>query len=230
MGNIVSSFFSGFFKVVSTLFGAPLDFLAGKSCSTLCGSTWDLICYIENFCVGNLLKMVVVLALFYIVLLFFYLLYKMGICDCIGRSLCKMTWALCTSYFNACEYGCMFLWIKLRNLRQTRQDHIRDMLEEYDSSEDNLSYERSSYPTSPISTELRRTLSHRLRERRQIHMRRSLRPRSHRIKVGIRRDLVCLNDNDPSKHFKTVHNIKVTRTSKFVQKGNGNRIYRKRRW
>lgn len=41
-------------------------FLSWLLFSSACGSTWDLICYIEKFCVANLLKMVVVLALFYI--------------------------------------------------------------------------------------------------------------------------------------------------------------------
>lgn len=41
-------------------------FLSWLLFSSACGSTWDLICYIENFCVANLLKMVAVFALFYI--------------------------------------------------------------------------------------------------------------------------------------------------------------------
>lgn len=32
MGNLISSFFSGFGKVIGDLFNSPLDFLAGKSC------------------------------------------------------------------------------------------------------------------------------------------------------------------------------------------------------
>ncbi|XXG60686.1 hypothetical protein AAC387_Pa04g2530 [Persea americana] len=197
--------------------------------SSACGSTWDLICYIEKFCVANLLKMVVVLALFYIVLMFFYLLYKAGICDCIGRSLCKMVWAFCSSCFYAWEYGCMFLWIKLKNLKRMRRDHVRDILEEYDVSDNELTDESLSYRHAPRAIELRRSFSCRSRERRRIHIRRSLRPRSHRIKVGISRDPVYSN-RDMGKHVKTVHDIKVTQTSKFVQKGRANRVCRRRRW
>ncbi|KAK1554431.1 hypothetical protein Q3G72_012047 [Acer saccharum] len=51
---------------ISNLFESPLDFVSGKSCSSVCGSTWDFICYIENFCVANLLKMATVLVLSYI--------------------------------------------------------------------------------------------------------------------------------------------------------------------
>ncbi|KAK0576797.1 hypothetical protein LWI29_023411 [Acer saccharum] len=83
---------------ISNLFESPLDFVSGKSCSSVCGSTWDFICYIENFCVANLLKMATVLVLSYIVLLFFYLLYKLGICGCIGHSLCRISWACLVSW------------------------------------------------------------------------------------------------------------------------------------
>ncbi|XP_077212892.1 uncharacterized protein LOC143848004 [Tasmannia lanceolata] len=229
MGNIVGSFLSGFVKIVGGLFGTPLDFLSGKSCSSSCGSTWDLICYIENFCIANLVKMVVVLLLFYIVLLFFYLLYKTGICQCVGRSLCKMLWALFASSFYACEYGCMFLWIKARSIKRMNQNHLID-IEDYDSSEE-LDDGRMSYLEHvPRPIEIRRSLSRRSREHRKIQMLRSLKPRSHRINVGISRDSVYMNDRTPGKHVKTVHNIKVTRTSKFVQKGNANRVYRRRRW
>lgn len=58
--------FSGFIQAIGKLFRSPLDFLAGKSCSSICGSTWDLICYIENFCVANILKLIMVLVLSYI--------------------------------------------------------------------------------------------------------------------------------------------------------------------
>lgn len=232
MGNILGSLTSGFIKVVSDLFGAPLDFLSGKSCSSACGSTWDLLCYIENFCIANLLKLVAVLILLYIVLLFFYLLYKIGICHCLGKSICKMLWACFTSCFSACEYGCMFIWFKMKNLRRMKQENLRDM-EEYDSSfSDDELEERLSYSRMPRTIEFRKSLSRRSRERRRIYLERSLRPRSHRIRVGISRGSIYVNERDRGKHDRhvsTVHNIKVTRTSKFVQKANGNRIHH-RRW
>ncbi|KAK2992063.1 hypothetical protein RJ640_016993 [Escallonia rubra] len=66
MGNVIGSLLSGFAQAVEKLFGSPIDFLAGKSCSSVCGSTWDLICYIENFCVANLLKLATAAVLLYI--------------------------------------------------------------------------------------------------------------------------------------------------------------------
>ncbi|XP_019051578.1 PREDICTED: uncharacterized protein LOC104587554 isoform X1 [Nelumbo nucifera] len=234
MGNIIRSFVSAFSNAVSDMFRAPVDFLTGKSCSTVCGSTWDLICYIENFCIANLLKMLMVLVLFYIVLLFLYLLYKMGICSCVGRSLCKMTWAFCVTCFSAWEYGCTFLWVKLRRIKRMNEEHIRDIEEEYNSSGYELEDESISYHV-PRGIEVRRTLSHRSREHRRLQLQRSLRPRSHRIRVGISRGSAYVSSRNTVKHdrhVRTVQNIKVTRTSKFVQKGTNlrHRDYRRRRW
>ncbi|KAF8404070.1 hypothetical protein HHK36_008947 [Tetracentron sinense] len=177
--------------------------------------------------------MLMVFVLFYIVLLFFYLLYNTGICGCVGRSLCKMLWACFASCFSACEYGCMFLWIKLKMLKQMKREHIRD-IEEFDSSEDEFTDESLS-SHMPRAIEFRRSLSHRSREFRRTHLRRSLRPRSHRIRVGISRDSVYVNGRSPinrGRHVSAVHNIKVTQTSKFVQKGANmnSRIYHRRRW
>ncbi|ONK56251.1 uncharacterized protein A4U43_C10F5670 [Asparagus officinalis] len=234
MENLIGSVVTGLVRTVGNLFGAPLNFLSGKSCSSVCGSTWDIICYVENFCIANLLKLAAVLALLYIVLLFLYLLHKIGICYCIGRSICKMTWACFTSCFSSCEHGCMFLWYKIKNVKRVHRDRMRD-IEDYlsSSSEDYLEEESVSYRHNPRSMKFRRSLSHRAKERRRIHLERSLRARSHRIRVGINQSSVYLDRRDKRKHSSHStalhHNIKVTRTSKFVQKGNVNRIHH-RKW
>lgn len=161
-------------------------------------------------------------------LLFFYLLHKIGICHCIGKGLCKMLWACFASCFSSCRYGCMFLWFKLKNVEHMNREHVRDY-EDYlsSSSEDDLE-ERTPYGRISRSMKYRRSLSHRARERRRVHLERSLRPRSHRVRVGISQSSVYVNVRDPRKHV-VHHNIKMTRTSKFVQKGNVNRT-RHRRW
>ena len=64
------------------------------------------------------------------------------------------------------------------------------------------------------------SLSGRWRDYREVHLRKSLRPRSHRIKVGISRDaLYKRNLTKHGHHVNTVHDIRVTHTSKFAQKG-----------
>ncbi|XP_028758795.1 uncharacterized protein LOC114717767 [Neltuma alba] len=66
MGNVIESFASGIGNVLGKIFGSPVDFLSGKSCSSTCRPTWDLMCYIEHFCIANLLKLALVLVLVYI--------------------------------------------------------------------------------------------------------------------------------------------------------------------
>lgn len=171
--------------------------------------------------------------LWHAVLLFFYLLYKIGICHCIGKGMCKMLWACLTSCFLICKYGCIALWFKSKNLKRMNEEHLRDVDDNYDSiaSNDDLE-ETMSYTHKPRSLEFRKLFSQRSRERRRIHLERSLRPRSHRIRVGI--SYMDSNERDLRKHHHrhadALHNIKVTHTSKFVQKGNPKRIHYRKWW
>ncbi|XP_054799375.1 uncharacterized protein LOC129303854 isoform X2 [Prosopis cineraria] len=66
MGNVIESFASGIGNVIGKIFGSPIDFLSGKSCSSTCGPTWDLMCYIEHFCIANVLKLALIFVLVYI--------------------------------------------------------------------------------------------------------------------------------------------------------------------
>ncbi|KAK9162300.1 hypothetical protein Syun_003202 [Stephania yunnanensis] len=220
MGNIVGSFLSGITKVVNNLFEGPLNLISGKSCGSICGSTWDLICYIENFCVVNLLKMAAVLILLYIVLLFFYLLYKTGICGCLCRSLCRMLWTCMVSWFSIWEYVCALLCFKTRINMVRQQRHRRAGMSEME--EFYYSTDTDDFGDGSFSYHMPRSRS---RQCGRVRFRWSLRPRSHRVRVGISRNDVYMN-RVGARPFKfgrhlgsAVHNIKVTQTSKFVRKG-----------
>ncbi|XP_057975085.1 uncharacterized protein LOC131162517 [Malania oleifera] len=231
MGNIIGSFLSGLGKVISDLFGSPLDFLSGKSCSSVCQTAWDFICYIENFCVANLMKMAMVLALCYIVLLFFYLLYKVGICNCVCRGLCRMVWACCSACFTACHCVCTFCCVRLFKLKRVRRRHRRCTEDYFDSTsteeqEDNINDETfSGFKHKPIVVESTKSLTHRRRDYRRSHIRKSLRPRrsTRPTRVGISKERVNeMNSRSHRKdgnHVSTPHDIRVSRASKFVQKG-----------
>ncbi|KAK6938375.1 hypothetical protein RJ641_031883 [Dillenia turbinata] len=229
MGNVVSSFASGFGRVIGDLFGSPVDFLSGKSCSSVCGPTWDFICYIENFCIANLLRLALVFALSYIVLLFFYLLYKVGMCQCIGRGICKMIWACFSGCFLACEYCCYFLLYKCLRLERSRKQrrHRRNIQELDDSTEEekkeNDEERSSSYHVHnrPMKSRIRRSQSH---DWKNSHLRRSLKPTSHRVQIGINRHSDHLYRRSHStKHgddHSTIHDgIRVRRSSRFAHKG-----------
>ena len=168
------------------------------------------------------------------VLLFFYLLCKLGICNCIGRSLCKMVWACFISCFSAWEYCCTFLCVKLPRLKRTNRGHIKDFQVSDSSCDEEGDSEIFSY-NARRPMEVRRPPSRPWRDHRASHLRKSLRPRSHQIRVGISRDSVHSSRRNSIKHdnyINTVHGIRVTRTSKFVQKGLSFKgtVHRSRRW
>lgn len=176
------------------------------------------------------------------VLLFFYLLYKLGICWCIGHSLCKILWACLVSWFSIWEYCCTFFWVKLIKLKRRNQVHRRNIEHEFDTSEADAYYdydvESHSFDDSPRD----RSLSSRSREidYRGTHLRKSLRPRSHNVRLGISRDSMHRHGHSHRRntikqhtHNGTIHGIKVAHSSKFVKKDRSNKrgaAYRSRRW
>ncbi|BAT78530.1 hypothetical protein VIGAN_02121800 [Vigna angularis var. angularis] len=227
MGNVIESLALGLGQAFGKLFSSPIEFLSGKSCSSVCGPTWDFMCYIENFCIANILKLAMVFMLSYIVLLFFYLVHKLGICGCLCRSSCKMTWACFSSCFHVWEYSCTFLCIKLHNIRRTRRiRRVRvDMKKKFYSGE-SLSHH------FPSRTKMSRSIS-RSRDYKASHLRKSLKPRRHHARVEISRDLRCKSKRNHSlgepsftsngikhgNHRGTINDIKVIHTSKFTRKG-----------
>lgn len=114
----------------------------------------------------------------------------------------------------------------------------------YSKTEEDYSDESLSYH-SPISPERSKSFSRRRRDYKGHHLRKSLQPRRGHAQVEISRDFSYKNkrnrsSGDPSyagsdlkhdNHRGTVHDIKVTRTSKFARKGvsNRKRVIRKQR-
>ncbi|XP_016479600.1 uncharacterized protein LOC107800867 [Nicotiana tabacum] len=204
MGNVIGTVLSGFGEILGKLLGHPLDFLAGKACSSVCAPTWDFLCYIENFCISQLLKSAMVSILLYFAVLFLYLLYKLGICQCICHILCRSTWACFSTCFSVLDYCCTFLCFKLQQLLLTRRRHQKDIEGEGSFSSRKIDGRRRS-----------------IREHRKEHMRKSLRPKSHRMQVEIVNDsihpkkrLKFGNSND----FRPIDHIRVSRRPNFAQK------------
>lgn len=109
-----------------------------------------------------------------------------------------------------------------------------------DYTDESLSYH------FPTSAKIYRSFSRRRRDYKGSHLRKSLQPRKHHARIEISRDLRYRSkrnhsSRDPSytsnaiehgNHVGTVHDIKVTRTSKFARKGinkNTSAFPRKRR-
>ncbi|KAJ1388117.1 hypothetical protein SESBI_39382 [Sesbania bispinosa] len=112
--------------------------------------------------------------------------------------------------------------------------------EDYCTDDECLSYH------FPTSAKINRSFSHRRRDYKSSHLRKSLRPRKGHAQVEIRRDLSYKSkrnhsSGDPNytssaikhgNHRGTVHDIKITHTSKFARKGinNRKRVLGKKRW
>lgn len=120
-----------------------------------------------------------------------------------------MAWACLAAYCYAWEYICSFFCHKLHRVRQQRK---RDLELVYISSTTSEEEERS-YWHFHKHVEGKRSRSRRWRKE---HLRRSLRPRSHRIQVGISGDSVRVNKRNRAK---VRDDIRVSRTSRFAKKG-----------
>ncbi|KAL4629229.1 hypothetical protein ACB092_05G293500 [Castanea dentata] len=140
MGGVISKAANGIGGVIGTAFAAPIKTIFGTSCEGVCSGPWDVVFFIKHLCVSDLVKLLMILVLCYItVLLFFYLLLKLEICQCIGRSLCKMCWVACETYWFALEDITCFLWHKLKNAKRVncrRRRHFQDVELGYSSSDE----------------------------------------------------------------------------------------------
>lgn len=172
------------------------------------------------------------------VLLFFYLLHKLGICGCICEAACQIIWACFSSCFHIWECCCTFLSLKLHKIKRRRR-RVRIRVNQKFFSETGEYYpddEQLPYHF-PVSERISRSFSRRRRDYKGSHLRKSLKPRKDHARVEISRDLSYRNkrnhsSEDPSyasnaiKHGNyrgTVHDIKVTSTSKFARKGINNK-------
>ncbi|XP_031376617.1 uncharacterized protein LOC116192264 [Punica granatum] len=138
MGNLISQAANGIGDALGSAFSAPFKSVFGASCEEVCSGPWDVVCFIEHLCVANLAKFLLIVGLCYMILLFFFLLFKLGICQCIGRSLCKMCWAACVTYWYAVGDISCFLCHRLMSTKRVyrRRRRYRDLEVGYQSSTD----------------------------------------------------------------------------------------------
>ncbi|CAI9754075.1 unnamed protein product [Fraxinus pennsylvanica] len=123
MGSALSNAANGVGTLIGNGLAAPFKALFGGSCEGVCSGTWDVECFIEHLCFSSLFQLLMVMGLCYLTLIFLYLLFKVGICQCIGRSLIKICWGSCQAYWFALEDMTCFLWYKLKNVE--RVNHRR---------------------------------------------------------------------------------------------------------
>ncbi|CAN7127704.1 unnamed protein product [Brassica rapa subsp. narinosa] len=198
----MDSFFTGFFHSLGNFFGFPLGFLSGKYWRLVCPSPWDVLCYVENFCVAT-----------YLFLFFIYMLYKIGFWHCIIHGFCRLLWAIVSCWFYIISYCCTFFCYDLLHTKRRRRRRNHRYTEGDDeegaySDDGSFRYHRS-----------------RREVRKEERLRKSRRPRSHRVGVGVRKDHRS-SDSGLSQHagdVGQVHGIRVSRESTFAQKGSKRR-------
>ncbi|CAN6213898.1 unnamed protein product [Urochloa humidicola] len=118
MGSAISSAANGLGTLVGNAVSAPFKALFGASCEGVCSGTWDLPCFLEHLCVSSLVRLFVVAILTYIVLLFGYLLCKLGIVKCVAKNAFKMVWIPCSACCRTFCGACCLLCQKVRDTKR----------------------------------------------------------------------------------------------------------------
>ncbi|KAJ0257562.1 F86 [Hirschfeldia incana] len=214
----MDSFFTGFVHSVGNFFGSPLDFLSGKSCSTLCPSPWDVLCYVENFCVASLAKAALILIVAYLFLFFIYMLYKIGFWHCIIHGFFRFLWTIVSCWFYILSSCCTFFCYDLLHTKRRRRRRNRRYAEDGGDYCDEDTDDGGSFRYHRSRREMRK----------EERLRKSLRPRSHRVRVGVRKEHPT-SDSGLSQHHAggggvgPVDGIRVSRESKFARKGSKRR-------
>ncbi|CAH9118412.1 unnamed protein product [Cuscuta epithymum] len=143
MGGVLSKAADGFGNALAVPFKAMLE----GSCEEVCSGVWDVSCFITHLCVSDLIKLFMILVLCYITLLFLYMFFKLGICQCVGKTICGMYCSACKVYWTS--IGCLmcFFWHKLINVQRVdRRLHRRRRFVDVESGDNSLSlYGESSF-------------------------------------------------------------------------------------
>ncbi|CAL5439284.1 unnamed protein product [Camellia sinensis] len=140
MGTVISKTANGIGTLLGNAFVAPLKAVFGGSCESPQG------CLFRNMGYNLFYRAYVHLQSGETVNGFGALLHKLGICQCIGRSLCRMCWAACETYWFALEDFTCFLCHKLKNVKRVNRQsrhrcwrRFRDVELGCSSSEENTS-------------------------------------------------------------------------------------------
>ncbi|KAL2921923.1 Protein HAPLESS 2 [Bienertia sinuspersici] len=148
MGNSTSKVVNDVGSFIGTALAAPFKSLLGRSCQDVCVGIWDVVCFIEHICIADLVKFLLVCCLSYICLVFLYMLYKLGLCQCIAKTSCKMCWATCESSCLALDYICCFCWHKIRYTKRVYRGRQRHRRHQHLSGDVEMGYARPIYASS----------------------------------------------------------------------------------
>ncbi|KAK4391050.1 Proteasome subunit beta type-3-B [Sesamum angolense] len=149
----------------------------------VCGSTWDILLHRE-FLRPHLLK----LAWWQPYLTLFsysstcYAIWNLPMCL---SPLCVESYGLVLLVFSALDFCCTYLCFKLRTRQEKTQGRKRDLEEFATTSDENCELGENSITQHTTNLEHRRSQVSKRRDYKNKHLRRSLRPRSHRPRMKL---------------------------------------------
>lgn len=178
MGSAISKGVDDLGNSVGSAFTAPFKSVFGGSCGEICSGPLDVMCFIEHFCISSLVKLLMILVVCYICLLFMYSLFRLGICQCIGRSLCKMGCVTCELCCYTLQSITCNLWHKLTNTKRVYRGRRRRFQHDIE-----LGY--TSPSTDHESNNSRDYRSHRFgRNRKSLRLRERSRRNGHSVHLS----------------------------------------------
>ncbi|KAK4381341.1 hypothetical protein Sango_2976200 [Sesamum angolense] len=151
--------------------------------------------------------------------LILYLLFNLGICQCICRTLCGVVWACFASCFSALDFCCTYLCFKLRTIKRKRRRRKRDLEEFAATSEEDCELGERSVTQQTRNLEHGRSQFSKRRDYKNVRLRRSLRPSSHRPRMklpgsSIHQHRRKILNNFGEQCSPVHHHIRVTRSTK----------------
>lgn len=158
-----------------------------------------------KFHISTLIKVynIIINCFVFTALLFVYLLFKVGIIQCIGRNLCKMTWAACKTYWIAMEGMSCFLWHKINNSNRNHRrkfEYLEEGFSTTSSNEDEDGDYLDNYRSVRVMRRRRGRRRRSLREKRREEMQRSLYHVRHSFKGKRNHMRMKTRDGDSNKN------------------------------
>ncbi|KAL6871547.1 hypothetical protein ACP4OV_014376 [Aristida adscensionis] len=180
MGSVVGTAASGVGSLIGNAISAPFRAIFGASCDeNVCFGRWDVPCLIEHLCASSLIRVFIVSS---IILCFLWVVYKLGIIQCVAKNTCKAAWRACAFCCSAVAAACAFLWHMIPDKRARRRRRDIEEGELSSSYGDTNSSVSDDDGTSVESVSRRwpgrgRPPSSSVRRRRKERLEQSLRPR-----------------------------------------------------
>ncbi|KAL6629235.1 hypothetical protein ACP70R_029000 [Stipagrostis hirtigluma subsp. patula] len=182
MGSVVGTAASGVDTFLGNVLAAPFKALFGASCKDVCSGMWDFPCFLEHLCLLSMVRMFVALIICYLILCVMYVVFKLGIFQCVAKKTRKATWRVCSGSCHLLGGACSFLWHKVRDtkrMHRSRRPYVEEggLSSSYSDTDFSNDGDQSTGNGSTTVSQARGKSPSSVWERRKDRLRRSLRLR-----------------------------------------------------